>query len=551
MPAMDNSDENGLVTECSVPILMGARTHTGSTGELRPNKAVGWTPLLILAAAVSSLGAALPVGFNIGVINTPAVIIKDFCNASVAAHYDVSLTHGQLDLLWSVVVSMFLVGAMTASMSGGWVADRFGRKGALGIAMALSVVGALLFLVCRYANSVEMLMMARLVVGLSSGLTTSAMPMYLTELAPVHLRGALGVICPMGINFGVFAGQFAGLDWLFGNEALWHVLLALFGPLAVVCGLLVPALPESPKYLYLVRGEEHRGVQELSRIRRQPEERLSEELRALRMAHKSASDSPAGGAGGPGGRSEEAAALGHQGDWTMGRVLRSPELLLPVVLVVTLCGGQQFSGINAVFYYSSSVFQTAGLTTTQSQYATLGCGAINFATSVLAVPLVNGSGRRPLMMLSTTSAVVFLSLLGTSILTIDVYTWMPYVATVSVLAYVLVYGLGMGPIPYFIGSEIFDVGPRPLGMALGSLANWGGNFVVALAFPAMQAEIGPASFYVFAGFTALQFVILKIYLPETKGRDTAEIADMLRKGFRSTVAKDVKPPQPLHCEESP
>ncbi|KAK3930434.1 Solute carrier family 2, facilitated glucose transporter member 1 [Frankliniella fusca] len=540
MPAMDSSEQHGLVAEYSVPILTGAGTRASPASADGPSshKAPGWTPLLVLAAAVTSLGAALPVGFNIGVINTPAEIIKGFCNASVVAHYEVELTAGQLDLLWSVVVSMFLVGAMTASMTGGWVADRFGRKGALETAMALSLLGALLFLVCKYVDSVEMLLLARLIVGLSSGLTTSVMPMYLTELAPVHLRGALGVICPMGINFGVFAGQFAGLDWLFGNEASWHVLLALFGPLAVVCGVLVPVLPESPKYLYLVRGEEQRGVRELARVRRLPEAHVGDELRALRTANtKEATGQP-----------------GRQPEWTLGRVLRAPELLLPVVLVVTLCGGQQFSGINAVFYYSSSVFQTAGLTPTQSQYATLGCGAINFATSVLAVRLVNGCGRRPLMMLSTTTAVVFLSVLGTSILTIKMYSWVPYVATVSVLAYVLVYGLGMGPIPYFIGSEIFDVGPRPLGMALGSLANWGGNFVVALAFPAMQGAIGPASFYVFAAFTTLQFVILKIYLPETKGRDTTEIAYMLRLGFKSYVDKDVKAPQSadtFNNEESP
>lgn len=221
----------------------------------------------------------------------------------MAAHYATELGETQLDVLWSTIVSVFLVGGMTGSMSGAWAADRVGRKGAIAITMALNLVSAVMFLACKYANSVELLLLARLVVGFSSGLSTSVVPMYLTELAPIQLRGALGVVCPLGINTGVLAGQFAGLDWVLGTDASWHQLLALFGPLSVVGGLLLPVLPESPKYLFLVRGEEERGVRELARVRRQPEERLSEELRAMRMANKDDAQSEAA----------------HQGEWTAAR----------------------------------------------------------------------------------------------------------------------------------------------------------------------------------------------------------------------------------------
>ncbi|XP_034242891.1 solute carrier family 2, facilitated glucose transporter member 1-like isoform X2 [Thrips palmi] len=503
------------------------KLHILDTVERDPHKVAGWTPLLVVAAAVTALGSALPVGYNIGVINTPAAIIKVFCNESVAAHYGGDLGDTQLEVLWSIIVSVFLVGGMTGSMSGGWAADRIGRRGAIGATIVLNLVAASMFVACKATNSVELLLLARLVVGFSSGLSTSVVPMYLTELAPIHLRGALGVVCPLGINIGVLAGQFAGLDWMLGTADSWHQLLALFGPMSLVGGLLVPVLPESPKYLFLVRGEEERGVRELARIRRQPEERLSEELRAMRMASKD--------------DAQAEAKEPQQGEWTAARVLRAPELVLPLLLVCALQAGQQLSGINAVFYYSNSVFRTAGLNDVQTQYATLGCGCVNLATSLLALPLVNGCGRRVLMLLSTLSACLCLVLLGTSIMTINSISWMPYVAIASVLLYVLVYGLGMGPIPYFIGSELFDVGPRPIGMALGSLSNWGGNFIVGMSFPTIQSVIGPASFYVFATITAAQAILLKFYLPETKGRDTAEVADMLRLGFKSKVAKSVKP----------
>lgn len=79
----------------------------------------------------------------------------------------------------------------------------------------------------------------------------------------------------------------------------------------------------------------------------------------------------------------------------------------------------------------------------------------------------------------------------------------------AVLAYVVFYGIGLGPIPYFIGSELFDVGPRPAAMSLGSVFNWGGNFIVGMLFPVIEAEIGSFTFLIFAVFTLLLVAVNK------------------------------------------
>lgn len=75
---------------------------------------------------------------------------------------------------------------------------------------------------------------------------------------------------------------------------------------------------------------------------------------------------------------------------------------------------------------------------------------------------------------------------------------MPLVCIIAVLSYVIFYGIGLGPIPYFIGSELFDVGPRPVAMALGSVFNWGGNFIVGMMFPTMESIMGAFTFLIFA-----------------------------------------------------
>lgn len=110
---------------------------------------------------------------------------------------------------------------------------------------------------------------------------------------------------------------------------------------------------------------------------------------------------------------------------------------------------------------------------------------------------------------------------------------MPYISIVGVLGFVICYGIGLGPIPYFIGAELFEVGPRPSAMSLGSMANWGGNFIVGLCFPSMQSCLGAASFFIFAAIVVLLYFFVRLYLPETRNRDVVEIAALCRNGFSS------------------
>ncbi|KAM3961290.1 solute carrier family 2, facilitated glucose transporter member 1 isoform 1-T2 [Aphomia sociella] len=475
----------------------------------------GWSFYLVLAGVVTTLGSSLPVGYNIGVVNTPAEVIKKFCNESFISRYDVTLGENSMNILWSSIVSIFIVGGCTGSILGAVLADKLGRKKATIVTSLLSLLGALFFVVCRAANSVELLILGRLLVGLSGGLTTSIVPMYLTELAPLSLTGAMGVACPMGVNVGVLVAQVMGLKFILGGAHDWPYLLSVYALLVIICLPFLLMLPESPKYLYVVRKNESRAIQELSRLRGVSASILTEELEHLREESQA----------------EEAAGASER--WSMARVLREPRLRLPLLLACSMQAGQQTSGINAVFYYSQAIFKQAGLTEENSQYATIGCGAINVCTALLMLYLLPRAGRRPLLLSSILSASVILAVLAASMVYIDAVSWMPYVCMIAVLSYVLVYGFGLGPIPYFIASEIFEVGPRPAGMAWGSLANWGGNFLVGMLFPTMRVTIGPYSFLLFSAITAALFVFQKIYFPETRGKTPNQVAQLCSRGFQS------------------
>lgn len=124
--------------------------------------------------------------------------MKKWCNETLHNRYGVEMTFDQLQTLWSAVISIFLIGGCAGSIIGAWVVDRFGRKVSLLYCGVLFAIGAVLFYICRALASVEILVIGRLVVGLASGLTTSILPMYLAEVAPLELRGTLAVLTGLG-----------------------------------------------------------------------------------------------------------------------------------------------------------------------------------------------------------------------------------------------------------------------------------------------------------------------------------------------------------------
>jgi len=187
-------------------------------------------------------------------------------------------------------------------------------------------VGAVLFFFCRAASSVEMLVIGRFIVGLASGLVTATLPMYLSEVAPLALRGTLGVFIAVGVTGGVVVGQVCSLADVFGTEELWHYALSAYMVLILVCYLPSYLFPESPKFLYIVKGNRAAAKRELQRLRgKDADERIAQEMAEM-----------------------EAEANAKVQTSSFCDVLRDPRLTLPLIIVCCFHGGQQLSGINAV-----------------------------------------------------------------------------------------------------------------------------------------------------------------------------------------------------------
>ena len=159
-------------------------------------------------------------------------------------------------LIWSWVVAIFCIGGMMGGSMVGFVSGWLGRKGGLLLNNVLVLVAALLMGLSKYAGSFQMLIAGRLIIGINSGLNAGLAPMYLSEIAPVSLRGAVGTVYQLIITISILLSQVLGMSSVLGTEGGWPLLLALTVVPAVFQVLTLPWCPESPKFLLLDKDDE-------------------------------------------------------------------------------------------------------------------------------------------------------------------------------------------------------------------------------------------------------------------------------------------------------
>ncbi|XP_064818505.1 solute carrier family 2, facilitated glucose transporter member 4-like isoform X1 [Oncorhynchus masou masou] len=193
---------------------------------------------------------------------------------------------------------------------------------------------------------------------------------------------------------------------------------------------------------------------------------------------------------------------------------------------------QQLSGINAILYYSTAIFEKAGVT--QPVYATIGVGVLNTVFTMVSVALVDRTGRRTLTLIGLGGMCICAVSMTVGLVYLSVYSWMSYVSMSAIFLFVCFFEIGPGPIPWFIVAELFSQGPRPAALALAGCTNWTSNFIIGMTFPYIEALCGSYVFILFAvllfGFTV--FTYLRV--PETKGKTFEEIAAVFKKGRKQT-----------------
>uniref|UniRef100_A0A8C3VRN0 Solute carrier family 2, facilitated glucose transporter member 5 n=1 Tax=Catagonus wagneri TaxID=51154 RepID=A0A8C3VRN0_9CETA len=469
-------------------------------------------PTLVLATLSAAFGSAFQYGYNIAVVNTPHKVLKSFYNETYFERHGTFLDETAMLLLWSCTVSMFPLGGLVGSLVVGPLVHRCGRKRALLINNVFAIVPAVLMGVSKVAKAFELIIFSRVVLGVCAGISYSALPMYLGELAPKNRRGTLGTMTEVFVIMGVFLAQIFSLQAILGNPSGWPVLLAVTGVPALFQLLSLPFFPESPHYTLIQKKDEETARQALRKLRGWAD--VEDEMEEMRV---------------------EAQAEEAEGRLSVLNLFTFQPVRWQLISIIVLMAGQQFSGINAINYYADTIYASAGVAATHSQYVTVGVGAVNILMTVISAFTVERLGRRRLLLVGygiCGSACVVLTL---ALLFQSVVPELSYLSIICVFTYIAGHSMGPSPVPSVVRTEIFLQSSRPAAFMVEGAVHWFTGFVVGFTFPSVQEGIGAYSFIIFAGICLLTAVYVYVVIPETKGQTFVEINQIFAKRNRVEI----------------
>jgi len=448
---------------------------------MKDSNSFRWSGSLTLVALVAVFGGFL-FGYDTAVING--------ANQYLKAHF--SLTSVQEGTAGASAILGCIPGAMFA----GFLSDRLGRRKVLFLCGILYAASGVLSAVPRTFTG---FLAARFISGLGIGASSMICPVYIAEMAPKAWRGRLGSLFQFGIVSGIFLTLFinariqglgdeawnasSGWRWMLGAEALPALLL-----LAVLL-----RVRESPRWLVQA------GCESEAR-------RILEDI------------------GGAAHARDEIAAVREVLGQEEGRFaeLFGARFRRPLLVAVLLMAFSQFSGINAIMYYSTKIFTTAGTGVKDSFTASAIVGLVNLLFTFVAMAFVDKAGRRALLLVGLAAQVVALGAVGAMF-----HAGVQGIGLlIAVIAFIAAFAVALGPIPWILCSEIFPTKVRGRAMSVATFTIWSACYIVAKTFPVLNdnPQIGPAkTFWIYAACSLLGLLFVLAMVPETKGRSLEEI----------------------------
>lgn len=440
---------------------------------------------LLVGLTAASVGVIY--GYDLSIIAGAQLFITE----------DFGLSTRQQELLTTMVVIGQIVGALGA----GVLANVIGRKRSVVLILFAYTVFALL---AAFSLSLPMLLTARLLLGLTIGVTVVVVPVYVAESAPTAVRGSLLTAYQLAIVSGLIVGYLTG--YLLAGTHSWRWMLGLACVPALLLLPLVIRMPDTARW-YVLKGRMDDARRALLRV--EPTAQADDELAEI-------------------GRALSEATPGTKG---AGSEMLRPPYLRATVFVVVLGFLIQITGINAIIYYSPRIFQAMGFT---GNFALLGLPALlqvaGLAAVGVALLLVDRVGRRPILLCGTAmmivADVVLMAVFGRGF-------GAPIAGLAGILLFIMGYTMGFGSLGWVYASESFPSRLRSIGSSTMLTSNLVANAIIAAVFLSLLHSLGGAgTFALFASLAAVAFVFVYRYAPETKGRQLEDIRHFWENGGR-------------------
>ncbi|KMZ56891.1 Sugar transporter ERD6-like 16 [Zostera marina] len=392
---------------------------------------------------------------------------------------------------FSLFGSFLTVGAMIGAITCGKLTDYLGRKRAMGFSSVFCLFG---WFAIYFAGSSIWLDLGRLFGGVGIGVFSYVVPVFVAEISPANLRGTLTAINQVMICGGVASVYIIGLF------VTWRrlTILGIVPCLILLLGLFF--IPDSPRWLAKV-GNTDMCKSSLQRLRGRDAD-ISNELAEIQEYIQTVNTLP----------------RSRLRDLFQRRYSRT--LIVGVGLMLL----QQFGGVNAVNFYASETFISAGFSS--GSLGTISLGVIQVLFTIIGSLLMDKSGRRSLLMISASGSCLGTFLAGLSFFFTGqgiFLDWASMLALVGIVVYIGSFAIGIGGIPWVIMSEIFPINIKGIGGSMVTLSNWAASWIVTFGFNFLMDWSCSGTFFIFSAVSGFTILFIFKMVPETKGRTLEEI----------------------------
>ncbi|EFJ29036.1 hypothetical protein SELMODRAFT_170916 [Selaginella moellendorffii] len=465
----------------------------------RSDQYQGRTTIYVVLACVVAASGGLIFGYDIG-ISGGVTSMDDFLEkffpvvyrnkqkpVSGNAHYCKYDNQG----LTTFTSSLYLA-ALIASFVAAWVTKRYGRRPSILLGGLSFLVGAVL---TGAAENIEMLILGRIMLGIGVGFGNQAVPLYLSELAPAKIRGAMNIMFQLAITIGILCANLINYGTAKITPWGWRLSLALAGVPAVFMTLGGFFLPDTPNSL-IERGRHDRGRKVLQKVR--GTEKVDVEYEDIVEA------------------SQKANMVKHPYKNLLMSKNR-PQLVMSILIPFF----QQLTGINVIMFYAPVLFETIGFGHDASLYSAVITGAVNLVSTFISIITVDKYGRRLLLLEGGVqmffSQIVIGIVLGVKFSSSSNIPkgWAAFVV-VLICIYVSAFAWSWGPLGWLIPSEIYPLETRSAGQSITVSVNMLFTFVIAQAFLKMLCTFKFGVFLFFAGWVLIMTIFVYFFVPETK-----------------------------------
>jgi MFS transporter, SP family, arabinose:H+ symporter len=438
---------------------------------------MGLNAVLLRSTVVAALGGLL-FGFDTVVISGTTQSLTELFHLT--------------PLSLGVTVSSALAGTIVGSMLAGIPGDAYGRRDSLRILAVLYLISAI---GCGLAWNWTALVTFRVIGGLAIGGSSVLGPMYIAEIAPAKYRGRLVGLFQFNVVFGILLAYFS--NYLIGTIGLgateWRWKLGIAAVPAAIFLLMLLGIPRSPRWLAKKgRVEEAREVLRITGEGNYEQE-LQDIVASIDAEH-------------------------HAGDR-----LFNGKYGLPIFLAVSIAMFNQLSGINGILYYLNQIFAQAGFNKVSSDLQAVAIGATNLIFTMIAMALIDRVGRKKLLLTGAVGTTVCLAGVSYVFLSRSHESWLVWL----LVAYIAFFAFSQGAVIWVYIGEVFPNRVRAAGQSLGSFTHWVMAGIISLGFPAVAAKSGGYPFVFFSVMMAVQFLVVLLWYPETKGISLEEMQKKL------------------------